>query len=175
MTAPVQELAEHHEAAWGWALACCRFDRSEAQEVLQQAYLRVLDGRARFGGRSSLRTWWFGVIRRIAIERRRLAGARRLLLGRFPGAPEASPAAPDPEAEAARSEASRNLIATLQQISPRQREVLHLVFYTGLSIEEASETIGIGLGSARVHYARGKRRLRVLLEESGHEHARRAS
>jgi len=34
-----RELAAHHEDAWGWALACCRFDHDEAQEVLQQAYL----------------------------------------------------------------------------------------------------------------------------------------
>ncbi len=175
MTSPARELVGHHEAAWGWALACCRFDGDEAQEVLQQAYLRVLDGRARFGGRSSLRTWWFGVIRRVAAERRRRAGARRLLFGRFVRERETPPGVPGAEGEIVRGETSRALIAALGELSPRQREVLHLVFYTGLSIEEASRTLGIGLGSARVHYARGKRRLRTLLEDRGLEHARRAT
>src|SRR5947199_92375 len=66
-----RSLAELHPASAGWALSCCRWDREEAEEVLQVAYLKILDGRARFGGRSSFRTWLFGVIRRTAAEHRR--------------------------------------------------------------------------------------------------------
>src|SRR5436305_1404383 len=66
-----RSLAELHPASAGWALSCCRWDREEAEEVLQVAYLKILDGRARFGGRSSFRTWLFGVIRRTAAEQRR--------------------------------------------------------------------------------------------------------
>ena len=77
-------LEAFHGSSWGWALACCLWDRSEAEEVLQTAYLKALDGRARFDGHSSERTWFFGVIRRTAVEHRRRHFARRLALRRCP-------------------------------------------------------------------------------------------
>ncbi len=158
------ELERIHEASFGWTLACCRWDRSEAEEVQQEAILKVLDGRARFDGRSSFRTWLFAVIRRTAAERRRRAAVRGLLLARWGrGRPEPVPA--DPEREAARSAESRSLAAGLAALPARQRQVLHLVFYQDLSIREAAEVIGVTLGTARTHYERGKRRLRVLLDQ----------
>lgn len=65
------ELARLHADCYGWALACCGRRPADAREVLQAAYLKVLDGRAKFAGRSSFRTWLFGVIRRTAAEERR--------------------------------------------------------------------------------------------------------
>jgi len=58
-----QQLAQLHPAAFAWALSCCRWNASEAEEVLQSAYLRVLDGTARFAERSSFKTWLFSVVR----------------------------------------------------------------------------------------------------------------
>src|SRR5436189_85175 len=49
------ELERLHSASFGWALSCCRRDRTEAEEVLQTVYLKILEGKARFSGESSLR------------------------------------------------------------------------------------------------------------------------
>jgi RNA polymerase sigma factor (sigma-70 family) len=51
----------------------------------------------------------------------------------------------------------------LGRLAVRQREVLDLVFFHGLTIEEAAQVMGVALGTARVHYQRGKRRLLALL------------
>ena len=59
------------------------------------------------------------------------------------------------------------LARALARLSPRQREVLHLVFTEEWTVEAAAEAMGIGVGSARVHYDRGKKRLRALLAEGG--------
>jgi RNA polymerase sigma factor (sigma-70 family) len=161
------QLAASHEASFAWALGCCGRDRREAEEVLQAVYLKVLDGRARFEGRSSFRTWLFAVIRRTAADysRRAVRRALRLVtlersLGELPAA-----SAPDEDAEAAER---RELLArALERLPRRQREVLLLVFYHEHTVDEAAAVMGIGVGSARTHYARGKSRLRALLEESG--------
>ena len=60
------ELERLHPASFGWALWCCDHRRDEAEEVLQTAYLKVMEEAASFNENSSLRTWFFGVIRRTA-------------------------------------------------------------------------------------------------------------
>jgi RNA polymerase sigma factor (sigma-70 family) len=161
------ELAELHPASFGWALGCCNGDREEAADVLQIAYVKVLDGRARFDGGSAFKTWLFAVIRRTAAERRRGRWLRSLALVRWrTGRGEPEPAT-DPEALAKSAEAARALRDSLRALPTRQRELLHLVFYEDLSLEEAALVAGVSVGTARTHYHRGKARLRALLAASG--------
>ena len=74
------ELEQLHRQSFGWALACCGRNPDEAEDVLQMTYVKILDGTARFEGRSSFQTWLFGVIRRTALQRRRKIAVRERLL-----------------------------------------------------------------------------------------------
>ena len=157
----IEVLEVHHTDSWGWALACCQWQHSLADDALQESYLRVLDGRARFGGKSTEKTWFFGIIKRVALELGRKQA--RQGWGLFTAAPE--PTENDSGLEAAeRDESSRALRDALKTMPQRQREVLHLVFYAELTLEQAAHTLGTSLGSARTHYHRGKSRLAELLE-----------
>ena len=156
------EIAKRHAESFGWALACTGFDRSEAEDVIQVAYLRILEGRARFAGRSSVRTWLFGVIRRVASERRRSRALRALLAPLGFGAEPAAPPA-TPEQTLALSRQSASLATALARLPVRQREVLTLIFWHGLTLEEAAQVSGLRIGTARTHYARAKQRLRAEL------------
>ena len=109
------QLEQHHEDAFGWALSCCGWDRPLAEDVLQTAYLKVLDGRAAFAGRSSLKTWLFSVIRLTASEQRRRAAVRRLLPLTALKDREDRNAVPPVEA-LARSERSEKLLAALNEL-----------------------------------------------------------
>jgi RNA polymerase sigma-70 factor, ECF subfamily len=151
------ELEQLHPATFGWALACCGFQRQEAEDVVQTVYLKILDGRARFDGRSSYKTWLFAVVRRTAADRRRRQLVASFGLGRLFARTPSPTVAPVEEADRAR------VRAALAQLAPRQREVLDLVFYHELTIEEAARVMGVALGSARVHYERGKKNLREKL------------
>src|SRR5690349_24887683 len=74
-----EELERLHSASFGWALSCCRRDTSEAEEVLQTVYLKILEGKARYRGESSLKTWLFAVIRKTAIGEYRKKLVRSLV------------------------------------------------------------------------------------------------
>ncbi len=147
-----RDIEELHPQSFAWALACCAFRRDEAEDVLQTVYLKLLDGRARHDGRSSLRTWLFAVIRNTAADRRRQSWLWSLGLDRLWH--KRVPAAPGPDGiERAR------VRAALGGLPARQREVIELVFYHDLTVEDAAGVMGVSVGSARVHYDRAKRRL----------------
>jgi RNA polymerase sigma factor (sigma-70 family) len=148
-----------HEASFGWACSCCDGDRDEAADVLQTCYVKVLTGRAEFGGQSSFRTWFFGVVRFTALESRR-RGARALTLA---GLQDPGPEPAQPDAALLEAEQGERLRDALAQLPARQRDVLHLVFYQGLSVTEAATVLELSVGSVRVHYDRGKKRMRALL------------
>jgi RNA polymerase sigma factor (sigma-70 family) len=154
------ELERHHADSFAWAMSCCGRDRTEAEDVLQTSYLKVLDGRAIFASRSSFKTWLFGVIRRTAAEHRRWRSLPRLVSVTLV---ERADPAPDPATAFGMSESSSRLIGALATLPDRQRQLLHLVFYQDLTIGEAAGVMSISIGTARTHYERGKARLRELL------------
>jgi RNA polymerase sigma-70 factor (ECF subfamily) len=157
------ELERLHPKSFAWALHCCRQRHEEAQDVLQEVYLRVLDGRAQFSGQASAKTWLFAVIRRTASDHNRRQWLRAALLERWLQHDPIDAPHSGPEGELGISAANDSLRAALVRLSARQQEVLHLVFYQDLTIEQAAGLLGISLGSARTHFERGKTRLRELL------------
>jgi RNA polymerase sigma factor (sigma-70 family) len=171
MTVSVLEtLRDHHSDSYGWALACCRWESAIAEDVLQEAYLRTLDGRARFSGRASAKTWFFAVIKRVAAELYRTRKRRSTLELQLVSSEQLQQSNTGAAIEqdsgyelAQQSESSQQLRGALMQLPLRQREVIHLVFYAECTIEEAASTLGISLGSARTHYHRGKSRLTELM------------
>ena len=164
------QLEQHHTMSFGWSLTCCRQNATEAADVLQTAYLKILDGRAVFKGRSSFKSWLFGVIRNTAADERRRHWLRLSRLGDYFREQTAT-------SELAASNGNEEWEDTLQALRTalaglprRQQEVLHLVFYQGLTIQEASSVLNVSVGSARTHYERGRGRLREKLNPSSYHH-----
>ena len=129
--------------------------------MLQDAYTKVLSGRAVFREQSSFKTWLFGIIRLTAMEhqRWRWRWRREVPLEETALVPASAPLVD--------RETTEHLARALAQVSERQREVLHLVFYEGLSIAEAASVMGVALGTARLHYERGKAGLLDILTKQG--------
>lgn len=163
-----RELEELHPSSFAWAVSCCGGDRQEAEDVLQVVYLKVLSGKARFGGRSTLKTWLFAVIRRTAWAAARRRRLRLGLLGRWSADTTPGLVEPGGEERIERRRRAGEVRGALLELSPKQRQVLELVFYHGLTVREAAAAMGVSAGTASLHYARGKQRLSRLItsEES---------
>jgi RNA polymerase sigma-70 factor, ECF subfamily len=162
-----EELEKLHSASFGWALSCCRRDHAEAEEVLQTVYLKILEGKARYRGESSLKTWLFAVIRKTAIGEYRKKLVRSLVfLGSSEKHHDGASTADGPTRIFEKSELQTQFRVALAKLPSRQREALHLVFYEDLSLTEAAKVMGISVGSARQHYERGKKHLREWLSNT---------
>lgn len=67
-------LRQHHREAFLWARQCCGFDGELAKDVIQQVYLKVLEGKAKLKSEDHPKTWLFSVIRFTAMDELRAKG-----------------------------------------------------------------------------------------------------
>lgn len=159
-------LEDLHGQVFGWALSRCDYDAAAAEDLVQQAYLEVLSGKALFDERSTLKTFVFAVVQNLARSRfRRRARHIRLTAERV-----AESAATDGIEEPAETS---SLWQTVAALPSRQRDVVELVFLRDMTIEQASTVMGVTVGTGRVHYDRAKKALRERLarEHGPVEHA----
>ena len=158
-----EQLQTLHGESFAWALVCCAHEPGSAEDALQMTYLKILDGRARFEGRSAFKTWLFGVIRMTVREQRRRTWWSWLRAAPVDAAVHLPSAEPLPDRAAERSETRQRVLAACARLSARQRQVMMLVFYHDLVLDEAAKAMGVSPGSARKHYQRGKEQLRAWL------------
>ena len=146
-----------HGQVFGWALSRCDYDRAAAEDLMQQAYVELLSGNARFKRQSSLKTFVFSVVQNLARSRyRRMATRLRLLREHaHESDDEFLPAEPDRNAD---------VWIAVQSLPARQRDVIELVFCRELTIEQASTVMGVSVGTGRVHYERAKKSLRARMQ-----------
>ena len=157
-------LEQLHAASYRWSLVCCRGNPHEAAEILQASYVKVLENQRAFHGDSSFRTWLFAVIRNTARENARKEVVRRAALERWANRSPKPPIASATEPTIEQHEEKQALHDQLAKLSIRQRQVLHLVFYESMTIQESADVLSITVGSARKHYQRAKQRLREALQ-----------
>ena len=128
---------------------------------MQQAYVEVLSGRARFDNKSALKTFMFGVVQNLARSRyRRIASRLRLVQAAGHAKSEEAVQPVEPNEHAA--------VWTAVQTLPRQqRDIVELVFCRDMTIEAASSVMGVSTGTGRVHYDRAKKALKLKLQNHG--------
>jgi|tagenome__1003787_1003787.scaffolds.fasta_scaffold20076976_1 RNA polymerase sigma-70 factor (ECF subfamily) len=164
-------------------------DRQAAEDVVQDSWLGVMTGLARFEGRSSVRSWAFSIV----INRAKTRGTRdaRVLPSarltgfepsgptvdpaRFQGAESAHPGhwtsvgAPRPWDEPERQVLAHELGAlidrALDELPERQRLVVQLRDVQGMSAEETCSALSLSPGNQRVLLHRGRAALRAALED----------
>ncbi len=148
-----------HGQVFGWALSRCNFERAAAEDLMQQAYVELLNGNARFNNKSSLKTFVFGVVQNLARSRFRRLAARLRLVRYY----EHMPA--EVTADVAAEDAMDDVWVAVRQLPERQRDIVELVFCRELTVEEASAVMGVTVGTGRVHYDRAKKALKLRLRE----------
>src|SRR5262245_52081145 len=144
-------------------------DDAEAEDVMQEAYVRAFRELAGFRGEARFSTWLTRIACHEALARAR---KRRRLIPLAPMQQRSAGAAPEPRAEEAGPErelANRQLQALLREAVEALPDPLRAVFclreIEGLSTEEAAEALGLSVENVRVRLHRAKRSLRQSLDE----------
>jgi RNA polymerase sigma-70 factor (ECF subfamily) len=142
-------------------------DPMRAQDLSQEIFLRVFKGLPRYRGGSSLKTW----IYRIALNHcRGRLGRRGLQVEDWSVEQwERGPADParGPEEVLLARDSGRRVAAALLELPVRYREAVVLRDLEGLAYEEIAAVLRVRTGTVRSRIARGRDRLRVLLESDG--------
>jgi len=142
----------------------------EAQDVLQEAYLRAFAGIGGFRGDAGLVTWLTAITLNEArgrLRKRRSFVALSVMdetQGRvvaFPGQPVAA----DPEAEAARAQTRLLLETAIDALPPDFRLVFILREIEGCSVEDTASQLGIKPQTVKTRLFRARALLRARLED----------
>jgi len=153
-------------------------DRSEAEEAVQDGYLKAFAAIEGFAGKSSLSTWLTRIVLNEALGRRRSAQRRSRQLREQSVAiideyreklMAGSDRALSPEADVARSQITKLLEAAVADLPDPFRLVLMLRDVDGLSVEETAEILQISPQTVKTRLLRARRRLQATLAPSLHD------
>lgn len=134
--------------------------RAEAEDILQEAFVRGVERAGSVRDGESFRAWFYRTLRNAVIDHHRRGGARSRALAAFAqGLDEA--AEPPAEVTATVCACVRALSATLK---PEYADALQRIEVEGLSVQAYAAAIGIEANNAgvRVHRAREALRKRVM-------------
>jgi RNA polymerase sigma-70 factor (ECF subfamily) len=151
----------HHRAVFAFALRSLG-DRGEAEDVLQETFLRVYTGRRQYRPLAVFRAWLFTIARHQVIDQIRRRRVQPLLETEDSLEPVAHPAA-SPLQELEAREFSDRVGRALACLPSARREVVLLSRVAGLTHEEVARVTGQSLAAVRVALHRALRDLQTLL------------
>lgn len=173
--AAMQRYAEGDDAAFGelYDLLAPRLygyllrqtrDVSRAEDLVQQALLRMHTARGRFISGAQVTPWAFAIARRLLIDSLR-RGRREVLTSGDDGGPAEraiDPVAPADELFQAQELGSR-IQRELARLPETQRVAFELIKQEGLSIAEAAEVLGTSVTAVKLRAHRAYQALRTVL------------
>lgn len=153
-----------------------RLERSLADELAAETFLRAFDGRDRYdAGRADARPWLFGIAANLLSRYRRGEERRLRAFARARQPVERELVLDDVDARLDAAAAAPMLAAALASLAAGDREVLLLYAWAELSYEEISVALRIPVGTVRSRLHRARETVRKKLERGGGSHVFAAS
>ena len=156
-------VERHYDPLLGYLYRMTRGDRSLAQDLAQETFLRALRGISGYNTQRPFKPWLYAIATNLVRNHYTSADQRRTDNTDEDveyGAEDAPDAALLEQAEA------QAVIAALDSLPDAQREVIVLYFYQSLSLQAIAETLDIPLGTVKSRLSIGVGRLRNAMTES---------
>ena len=147
-------------------------DRSEAEEAVQDGYMKAFNAIKTFAGSSSLSTWLTRIVVNEALDRRRRAQKRSrmlnqesvLVLEEYREKLMAGSHSHSPEKILMRRQIAKLLEAAIARLPDTFRPVFVLREIEGLSVEDTAEALQIPEKTVKTRLFRARRRLQKELD-----------
>ena len=133
---------------------------ADAEEAAQSGFVKAWRALPRFRKGSPFRPWLLQIVANEAHNRRRSAGRAYALQLRVATTEPSGDAAPSPEAAALGREQREALVAAVQRLDERDRDVLTCRYLLELSEEETATVLDVRRGTVKSRTARALDRLR---------------
>ncbi|MGA4866045.1 SigE family RNA polymerase sigma factor [Streptomyces lavendulocolor] len=143
-----QELYAHSVTRLVGQLYLMTGDLHEAQDVVQEAFVRAWGRRSRLVRDAGPEAWLRTVAWRLAVSRWRRRGRAAEAWRRHAGGLAGTVPAPGPGTVA--------LVAALRRLPDRQRRVAVLHYVCDLSVEQVAAETGISSGTVKTHLSRAR-------------------
>jgi len=138
----------------------------DAEDGVQQVFLRLLGHSRKFSGRSRFSTWLFRLAVNTSLNALRSRGRRQLpSLSDLPESEVPAGADPSPEDRAIRSEQASQAARLLDALEPAHRCILLLRELEGQSYREIADILEIPVGTVMSRLARARERLAERVAE----------
>ncbi len=173
-----QLVRRYQEKAYALAYHMCDQNAEVAEEMTQEAFLKVFRNLSKFQGRSSFYTWLYRIVVNTCLDRRRRRQRRSKFRGflkthRADGEPDdrtledqPDPGfASDPFTNLKGKQITRDLKRALENLAQQQRTVFQLKVFNELSIAEIAKIMQLSEGTVKSHLFRATRALRESLKD----------
>ena len=155
-----EELVRRHQG-WAWQITYRFFgEKEQAADVVQDAFIRLLQASPRYQPRAKFRTYFHRIITRLCLDQ-----AKKKRLPELDTVPDIFDPAPDAAAELMRRETAAAVRNALDTLAPNQRMAIVLRYYEGLDYREIANAMGITPKAVERLLARGRKRLVAVLQE----------
>ena len=152
-------VSRYYDACWRFAYHMLG-ERADAEDVVQDSFLRAYLAIGRYDERDQFRGWLFRILTN---QCRNFLTSRGRRSKRFVQDDFAIASAPAPPSALAPGVDDAVLLRALAQLDPLQREALLLKYAEGLEYTEMSAMTGVGESALKMRVKRGSERLRALL------------
>ncbi|PLR99787.1 RNA polymerase sigma factor SigX [Bacillus sp. T33-2] len=142
-------------------------NKEQAEDLVQEVYIRVLRSYDRFEGKSSEKTWLFSIAKNVAIDHfRKTKGWKQRLLETFDvSARQIKDNHPVPEELAMQNEEIRFMYRCLDQCTVDQRMVIIMRYIHELTISETAEALSWTESKVKTTQHRALKTLKKLMDE----------
>ena len=130
----------------------------EVDDLVQETFIAVFRGLAKFRGESRLSTWIDRIAVRVAFDHVRTRSRVPVPLGLAPGADEVMGGS-IPDAQAHARDGLRRLYAELARLTPEARTAFALYAIDGRSIADVAKLVGTSIVTAKLRIWRARREL----------------
>ena len=135
-------------------------DQHEASDILHEVFMEVWRSAGKFEGRSSVKTWLFGIAYRKTMDAFRKKG--RLDLMSEP--PDQADEGPDAAACLAASQEATHVRACLEELKPAHRAAVQMAFYDDMTYGQIADVQGVPEGTIKTRVFHAKKLLLRCLQ-----------